>query len=265
MAERAREEFMDRIKALRLSGEYSDLTITCGPDTYKVHKAIVCSQSSFFSKAEKFPVCKEATEGGIHLLEDDPHAVKLLIQFFYESEYDPLLPSPDRYDLDEAGKPKLTVLKEHGYHYDFPHTCKSDCPDPAYRCVNFICKHCTKVRPPDGDADQLLLHAMMYELADKYDVTGLRYLAKKKFYRSCAAFWDTEQFAIAAEHALISTPESDTGLRQSLCQTIRSHIKLLNVPSVVTLLHKHPDLMYSVLRKQAEELGGLEPKAKTAS
>lgn len=44
--------------SLRLSGEYSDLTITCGPDTYKVHKAIVCSQSSFFSKAEKFPVCK---------------------------------------------------------------------------------------------------------------------------------------------------------------------------------------------------------------
>jgi hypothetical protein len=44
--------------SLFLSGEYSDLTITCGPDTYKVHKAIVCSQSSFFSKAEKFPVCK---------------------------------------------------------------------------------------------------------------------------------------------------------------------------------------------------------------
>ena len=44
--------------SLRSSGEYSDLTITCGPDTYKVHKAIVCSQSSFFSKAEKFPVCK---------------------------------------------------------------------------------------------------------------------------------------------------------------------------------------------------------------
>ena len=44
--------------SLSLSGEYSDLTITCGPDTYKVHKAIVCSQSSFFSKAEKFPVCK---------------------------------------------------------------------------------------------------------------------------------------------------------------------------------------------------------------
>ena len=44
--------------SLSLSGEYSDLIIACGPDTYKVHKAIVCSQSSFFSKAEKFPVCK---------------------------------------------------------------------------------------------------------------------------------------------------------------------------------------------------------------
>lgn len=207
--------------------------------------------------------------------------MKLLIQFFYESEYDPQIPSLDRYDLNEAGKPKLTVLRRHDYHYNFPHTCcKPHCLDSGYKvchhhhctptscgdkCVNFVCKVCTRPLPPDSDADQLLLHAMMYELADKYDVTGLRYLAQEKFSRSCAAFWDTEQFAIAAEHALISTPESDTGLRKVLCQTIRSHIKLLNVPSIVTLLHKHPDLMYSVLRKQAEELGGLEPKAKTAS
>ena len=206
--------------------------------------------------------------------------MKLLLQFFYEGEYNPLLPSPDRTDLDEAGKPKLTVLRKPGYHYDFPHTCKPHCPEPAYmvcphhhctpkrcgeKCINFICKDCTNAVPPDGDADQLLIHAMMYELADKYDVAGLRHLAEEKFYRSCAAFWNTEQFAIAAEHALISTPESDTGLRQVLCQTITTHIKLLNVPSIVTLLHKHPDLMYSVLRRQAEELGGLEPMVKTAS
>jgi hypothetical protein len=206
--------------------------------------------------------------------------VKLLVQFFYESEYDPQFPSLDRYDLNEAGKPKLTVLRRHDYHYDFPHTCKPHCPDSEYRvchhhhctpkscgekCVNFICKICTRALPPDCDADQLLLHAMMYELADKYDVTGLRYLAQVKFSRSCAAFWDTEHFAIAAEHALTSTPESDTGLRSVLFQTIRTHIKLLNVPSIVTLLHKHPDFMYSVLRTQAEELGGLEPMVKTAS
>jgi hypothetical protein len=37
--------------SLRLSGAYSDLTITCGALEAKVHKCIVCPQSEFFKKA----------------------------------------------------------------------------------------------------------------------------------------------------------------------------------------------------------------------
>ncbi|KAM0234351.1 hypothetical protein ACHAP5_010117 [Fusarium lateritium] len=33
------------------TGDYSDLTIICGKDRYKVHKAIVCPRSSFFKAA----------------------------------------------------------------------------------------------------------------------------------------------------------------------------------------------------------------------
>lgn len=36
------------------TGEYSDLTITCGQDTYKVHKAIVCKRCDFFKRAISF-------------------------------------------------------------------------------------------------------------------------------------------------------------------------------------------------------------------
>jgi hypothetical protein len=44
------------LSSLLISGNYSDLVVTCGSDTYNVHKAIVCSQSTFFRTAEKFPV-----------------------------------------------------------------------------------------------------------------------------------------------------------------------------------------------------------------
>jgi hypothetical protein len=44
--------------SLLVSGNYSDLVVTCGADIYNVHKAIVCSQSTFFRNAEKFPVGK---------------------------------------------------------------------------------------------------------------------------------------------------------------------------------------------------------------
>ncbi|KAG9185993.1 hypothetical protein G6011_02549 [Alternaria panax] len=228
MTEQVLEDFKNRMRALLSSGDYSDLIITCGPDTYNVHKAIVCAQSSFFKKAEKFLMGKEAAEGRINLPEDDPRAVKLLVQFFYEGEYHPELPIHVLFDED--GRPTVTVPKQDGYNYDFPHTCTPGCPSPSHKvchhhectreslscgekCINFICKKCTMPPPHDGDAAQLLLHAMMYELADKYHVTGLKPLAQKKFSRWCEAFWEAKEFAMAAEHALTTTPDSDTGLR----------------------------------------------------
>ena len=44
--------------SLLSSGDYSDLVITCGTDIYNVHKAVVCSQSGFFQRAERFAVGK---------------------------------------------------------------------------------------------------------------------------------------------------------------------------------------------------------------
>jgi hypothetical protein len=55
----------------------------------------------------------------------------------------------------------------------------------------------------------MLLHSRMYEIGDKYDVPGLKELAKKKFGLACAVFWQSEESAIAAEHAFTSTMEDD--------------------------------------------------------
>ncbi|KLP07984.1 uncharacterized protein LW94_10712 [Fusarium fujikuroi] len=55
------------------TGDYSDLTISCGKDRYPVHKAIICPRSHFFKAAcdGKF---KEAQTGTINLPDDDPIA-----------------------------------------------------------------------------------------------------------------------------------------------------------------------------------------------
>lgn len=48
------ENMMLTLYSALKSGKYSDFTITCGGDTYNVHKAVVCTKSGFFERAERF-------------------------------------------------------------------------------------------------------------------------------------------------------------------------------------------------------------------
>jgi len=54
----------------RLSGDedYPDLTVTCGPNIFKVHKAIVCPRSEYFKTACRkgcFKVCDASSEESV--------------------------------------------------------------------------------------------------------------------------------------------------------------------------------------------------------
>ncbi|OBT61034.1 hypothetical protein VE03_09604 [Pseudogymnoascus sp. 23342-1-I1] len=69
-----------------VSGEYSDLTITCGSMTWKVHRVIICPRSPVLKSA-----CtrgfKEATTMIINLKDDNPFAVNLMVDFLYTGDY----------------------------------------------------------------------------------------------------------------------------------------------------------------------------------
>ncbi|KAL2041954.1 hypothetical protein N7G274_005142 [Stereocaulon virgatum] len=47
----AKSELVQSFGSLLTSGKGSDLTITCRGSTFKVHKAIVCLRSEFFTAA----------------------------------------------------------------------------------------------------------------------------------------------------------------------------------------------------------------------
>ncbi|RYN15660.1 hypothetical protein AA0113_g12553 [Alternaria arborescens] len=76
----------------------------------------------------------------------------------------------------------------------------------------------------------------MYELADKYEVVGLKELAKEKFSRGCKHFWDTPDFPIAAFHAFSTTPEGDNGLRYCVSRAIATNMQLVRKAKVRALL-----------------------------
>jgi hypothetical protein len=113
-------------------GKFSDFTITCQGREWKVHKAIVCSQSDTIEAASRFgKVCKlsalygstlltsvqEAKEAKMDLAEDDPEIVEYMLRFMYERDYrlpSDDVPGPHRVDFyfDKGAKSKSITYQK---------------------------------------------------------------------------------------------------------------------------------------------------------
>ncbi|CAN9419816.1 unnamed protein product [Alternaria alternata] len=270
MAEAAEKQILASLKGhvhVLKSGAYSDLTITCGNDTHKVHKVIVCERAEFFARNLKFGG-KESESSIIDLPEDEPTIIKLLIQYLYEGEYEPLLPDDESREALLAARIGRPKHDPHGraYSYQFPHSCSqpvfglaSGSADCNHNCRNFNCKECNNpepsIPPPNSESDQLLLHAKMYEIADKYDAVGLKDLAIEKFKWACQYLWDDDKFSIAADHVFSTTPDHDKGLRDIVSETIGAHMGLVKKPEVKVLLTEFNGLALGVLEKKIIEHG----------
>jgi hypothetical protein len=217
-------------------------------------------------------ITKETRSDQIDLPEDDPTIVKLLVRYLYEGEYDPVLPSPATQTTALA----VVTPVRHGMttskSTSFPHTCQGSrfdgytcryeelCPhhrcssDCDFKCREFTCETCVL---PNliGPSSQLLTHAKMYEMADKYEVVGLKELAKEKFSRGCKHFWNTEDFTTAAFHAFSTTPEKDNGLRDCVSRAIATNMQLVRKPRIRALLLKFNGVALGILDAKSKELG----------
>ncbi|KAH6843218.1 hypothetical protein B0I37DRAFT_214723 [Chaetomium sp. MPI-CAGE-AT-0009] len=69
------------------SNKFSDMTICCDGREFKGHRAIICTQSSFFDKALT-GAFSEAVTGVIDLPEDDPDVLARFLQFLYTGNYE---------------------------------------------------------------------------------------------------------------------------------------------------------------------------------
>ena len=248
---------------------------------------MVCQRAGFFARALKFGGqvgihpriadftethrAKESEKGEIDLPDDEPAIVKLLIQYLYEGEYDPVLPANGLAETLQTPRPARNL----NYTYSFPHTCEGQgrycydyniCPhhtckrqtmdDCSFLCKEFDCKECNPSL--NGTSDQLLIHAKMYEIADKYDALGLKNLVKEKFSRACQHFWDNDKFAVAAHHAFSTTPEDDKGLRDIVSNTISTHMELVEKPAINVIMTQFNGLALGILEEKIKQYGWAE-------
>ncbi|TLS30361.1 hypothetical protein PpBr36_02306 [Pyricularia pennisetigena] len=71
------------------SGNYSDIIIVCGHDTYYIHKAIMYPRSKYFETVFKADMQENRTSC-VNLSDYNPDAIKFIIDFFYFTDYEPL-------------------------------------------------------------------------------------------------------------------------------------------------------------------------------
>jgi hypothetical protein len=101
-----------------------------------------------------------------------------------------------------------------------------------------------------------MIHAKMYEAADKYDVVGLKDLATEKFKYGCTVFWDDDAFPAAAHPTLSTTMEEDKGLRDVVSSTIADRIEVLvNKAEIQALMSEHTGLAFDIVHKGVDRRG----------
>ena len=71
------------------------------------------------------------------------------------------------------------------------------------------------------EGPDLVTHARVYALAEKFGITGLKELAKEKFEVMANESWDDSGYLEAMHEVYTSTVESDRGLRNVIVQAFR--------------------------------------------
>ncbi|KAI7200272.1 WD40 repeat-like protein [Hortaea werneckii] len=226
------------------SAELSDLTIVCGPHTYRVHKAILRAHSDYFAALPNFA---EGVKNSINLKAidsddeddeacDDAEAVEKMIDYFYHLDYSvPVISQPQLEEhVDELAScdtPFASKKKKKG-------KCQRTAEKSPARPIS-------PITPSDGN---MALHAKIFAAAVKYQVPGLRTLAAENFREAVRGNWHHETFAEAARIAYETTYEEERALRDTVTATLDRHGNaLLKRDEIKAFVKNQNDLMYELL------------------
>ncbi|KAK1067289.1 hypothetical protein LTR74_006493 [Friedmanniomyces endolithicus] len=240
--------------------------------------AILCSRSGFFDGACGSAFA-EADSRVIDLSEDDEEAVNLMIHCTLGEDvstcnfahYRPVFYHLDY--LNEPAQPPATV---------FRHRALSDARKKLLQKLDLsldgnesldssakVPRSPTRRRaqtPPlilDGESDyesydeeeqlpedqaNLVIHARVYALAEKYDIPSLKHIAKQKLEMAMACNYDSPDLPLAIEEVYCSTIDTDRGLRDIVCEAFRCHPQLASTPDVRQAISELPSLALDLFK-----------------
>ncbi|RAL06346.1 BTB/POZ domain-containing protein [Aspergillus ibericus CBS 121593] len=214
------QELMNALANMRLNPKYSDFTILCGEESFPAHKCIVCAQSGFFSGAMEGDFI-EATTNTVEI-QEDPTLVKQAIEYLYTLDYQVISHNTTERSHEHGNELSLTSSSCH-------------VPDGEVDTSTIQGAWETSGQSPDitdaGDTtpmlDPLSFHILMYSLADRLLIKGLKALAQKKVEYEMAQRLDAASFPQAVLEIYNSTPKSDRGLRDLAVDITLRNLSLL--------------------------------------
>ncbi|KAE8355900.1 hypothetical protein BDV28DRAFT_145699 [Aspergillus coremiiformis] len=178
-------KFLD-LRNITESGKYSDLTLICQGKQFRVHKAVICSQSPVLAAA-----CdgnfQEALSGTIDVTQFDTSTVDCMIQFLYAGEY----------DCSRAAE----------------RTCPAD---------GTMDEDLAQAISGSTMAVMLLPHIHVAAIADYYNVSALKENVNERIAQIFGSHWSSKGFAALV--ALILRSTTDHGVRETICRAILDHL-----------------------------------------
>ncbi|RPA72605.1 POZ domain-containing protein, partial [Ascobolus immersus RN42] len=161
------------LNALLKDGRYSDLTLKCGGETFKVHKSVLCPQSAFFEACVESGM-KESIDNEIILGDSDYDLedVKKILEFLYTGDFWEHVKEYDHGDDQDDDEP--TTRRDYLGRLRLS---KADFSKKIYDSYVDL----EEERSDDEKHDDPLIVCMrMYGLADRLAIPGLRKAVLKK-------------------------------------------------------------------------------------
>lgn len=98
------------------------------------------------------------------------------------------------------------------------------------------------------EAPDLVTHARVYALAEKYGISGLKELAKEKFEVMANESWEESGYLEAMHEVYTTTVESDRGLRNVVVQAFRRNPDLVRRDEVQRVVQHTAPLAWDLYR-----------------
>ncbi|QIX02401.1 hypothetical protein AMS68_007918 [Peltaster fructicola] len=226
-----RDELISAL-ARYLGGRYSDLTIVGASRQWAVHKAIVCPRSGFFDAACEGSF-KEASTNRIVLRDDDEDALDHMIHSIQISQRERAIETINSGRRQHKRSRSLSIVE----HQLVSLPAKNIPEHKAIREEDVTI-------PPTN----LVLHARVYALADKFDVFGLKTLVKMKFATAMTNCHACAELAEAIDEVYNSTADSDRGLRDIVIQAMRFQPHLTANEAIMAVIKRTAPLAFELWR-----------------